>query len=93
MSAPVEPHTPPRPPGMCDSSRRERLRAAAAAWPALALYLGTWPAALAQEWTAVWLFFFSGTVLAVTLSRAQYMRARARELDCRQPAPAQGAAQ
>ena len=83
---------------MAASGWRERLRAAGAAWPALALYLGTWPAALAGEWTAVWLFFFSGTVLAATLSRAHYMRSRARELDFRpgfprQPAPAKGADQ
>ena len=46
-----------------------RLRALAAAWPALAFYAGMWPAALAGEWTAVWLFCLSGTVLAVTRYR------------------------
>ena len=55
--------------------RAARLRAVVAAWPALAFYLGAWPAGLAGEWTAVWLFFLSGTVLAVTLSRARYIRA------------------
>ena len=63
--------------------RRAMLRAAAAAWPALALYLGMWPAVLAGEWTAVWLFFFSGSALAVALSRARYIRDRARALDLR----------
>ena len=62
---------------------RARLRAAGAAWPALALYLGMWPASLAGEWPAVWLFCFSGTVLAVTLWRARYLRDRARALDLR----------
>ena len=62
---------------------RERLRATPAAWPALALYLGAWPAGLAGEWTAVWLFFFSGSALAVALSRARYLRDRARALDLR----------
>ena len=52
---------------------RARLRAALAAWPALAFYLGAWPAGQAGEWTAVWLFVFSGSVLAVTLSRARYI--------------------
>ena len=47
-----------------------RLRTAGAAWPALAFYLGAWPAGLAGEWTAVWLFVFSGSVLAVALGRA-----------------------
>lgn len=63
------------------ASRRVLLRAAGAAWPSLALYLGVWPSALAGEWTAVWLFFFSGTFLAVTLGRAHYIRARARGLN------------
>lgn len=81
-------------------ARVARLRASTAAWPALALYLGMWPAALAGEWTAVWQFFFSGTVLAVALSRARYVRDRARALDIRptpgssrQPASARGADQ
>ena len=56
---------------------RARLQAA---WPALAFYLGAWPASLAGEWTAVWLFAFSGSVLAVALSRARYIRDRARGL-------------
>ena len=55
--------------------RAARLRAAVAAWPALAFYLGAWLAGLAGEWTAVWLFVFSGSVLAVALSRARYIRA------------------
>ena len=46
------------------ASRRVLLRADRAAWPVLAFYLGAWPAALAGEWTAVWLFVFSGSVLA-----------------------------
>ena len=71
------------------ASRRVLLRSVGAAWPSLALYLGMWPSALAGEWTAVWLFFFSGTVLAVTLSRAHYLRARARGPG----APAKGAEQ
>ena len=40
------------------------------AWPALAFYLAAWPPALTGEWTAVWLFVFSGSVLAVTLYSA-----------------------
>ena len=55
------------------AAAKARLRAAVAAWPALALYLGAWPAGLAGEWTAVWLFFLSGTVLAVALCRARYI--------------------
>ena len=65
------------------AGRRVLLRAAGAAWPALALYLGMWPAGLAGEWPAVWLFFFSGSALAVALYRARYVRDRARALDLR----------
>lgn len=57
--------------------RRARLRAAGAAWPALVFYAGAGLAAHAGEWTAAWLFFFSGSVLAVTLYRVRYIRARA----------------
>ena len=57
-----------------------RLRAAAAAWPALVFYAGSGLAAHAGEWTAAWLFFFSGSVLAVTFSRAAYARTAVRAL-------------
>lgn len=69
---------------------RALLRAAGAAWPALPFYLGMWPAGLAGAWTAVWMFFFSGTVLAVTLWRARYLRGRARLPYPRQPVSAKG---
>ena len=67
---------------------RARLRAA---WPALAFYLGAWPAALAGEWTAVWLFVFSGSVLAVALSRVRYIRAAVYVLPPTSDAPEESA--